>query len=88
MSTVSSQLALGIPSLCLPRLGMQAGHHAYLVLCVVSGDLNAGPPPPPLTHTWRASLSTIEQSPAKALSLLCAAFDLHSHLPRYILCPF
>lgn len=45
MSTVSSQLALGIPSLCLPRLGMQAGHHAYLVLCVVSGDLNAVPPP-------------------------------------------
>lgn len=86
MSTVSSQLALGIPSLCLPRLGMQAGHHAYLVLCVVSGDLNAGPPPH--THTWTPSLSTIEQSPAKALSLFCATFDLHSHLPRYILRPF
>lgn len=50
MSTVSSQLALGIPSLCLPKLGMQAGHHAYLVLCVVSGDLNAGSPPHPNTH--------------------------------------
>lgn len=49
MSNISSQLALGIPSLCLPRLGLQVGHHVYLTLCMVSGDLNAAPPPH--THT-------------------------------------
>lgn len=77
MSNLPSQLALGIPSLCLPRLGMQAGHHAYLALCVVSGDLNAGVPPPPQTYTWiAASLSTIEQSPCPAK----ASFPVLRHL--------
>lgn len=56
MTSLTSELALGIPCLCSVRLELQGGHYKYLAFSCVSGDLSSGP------HIYVASTLIAEPS--------------------------